>query len=236
MTLALRRMYAIFQKDLKDVSKNMYISTTALTPLLLAVFYGRMDNITVDMYYFIINFTFALVAVFVQAAIIAEEKEKNTLRGLMLSPASAGEILLGKSLLTLAFTAVTLALSIFLVGYEIPNVPVIVAALFISVLFYTALGTLLGLLTKTVMEASVALLPVMFVFGFTPLIDAVINQYSAFSFLEYMPNMQLVDLAAQMETGGGFAEAWQPLLIITAWFAAALAAAWVVYTKRMTDS
>ncbi len=100
----------------------------------------------------------------------------------MLSPASAGEILIGKSLLTLAFTGVTLALSIFFVGYEIPNVPVIIAALFLSGLFYTALGTLLGLVTKTVMEASVALLPVMFVFGLTPLIDAIINQYPGLSF------------------------------------------------------
>ncbi|WP_252313068.1 hypothetical protein [Sinobaca sp. H24] len=49
MTLALRRMYAIFQKDMKDVSKNMYISTTALTPIILAFFYGRMDNIQLDM-------------------------------------------------------------------------------------------------------------------------------------------------------------------------------------------
>lgn len=51
-----------------------------------------------------INITFSMVATYVQCCLIAEEKEKNTLRSLMLSPASTSEILIGKSTLTFIST------------------------------------------------------------------------------------------------------------------------------------
>lgn len=45
----------------------------------------------------IINMALILVATYVQSALVAEEKEKNTLRGLMLSPASIFEIFAAKA-------------------------------------------------------------------------------------------------------------------------------------------
>ena len=46
---------------------------------------------------------FLFVAGFVQSMVIAEEKEKHTLRVLMLSPASSVEVLIGKSILTAVY-------------------------------------------------------------------------------------------------------------------------------------
>lgn len=100
MTFSIKRALAIFQKDYKDLSRNLFVSSTLIMPLFFAVFYSRIDDGGVDITYFVINITFSLVAIFVQCALIAEEKEKNTLRGLMLSPASTLDILLGKSALT----------------------------------------------------------------------------------------------------------------------------------------
>src|SRR5690606_39173865 len=95
---------AIFQKDFKDFSRNMAVSVVIIIPPILAAIYGRMGVDSIESHYMIINIAFSMVAAFVQCCLIAEEKEKNTLRGLMLSPASTGEILAGKSLLSFILT------------------------------------------------------------------------------------------------------------------------------------
>src|SRR5699024_12795497 len=64
--------------------------------------YTRSSDL--EAHYLIINLTLVAVAFFVQSALIAEEREKNTLRGLMLSPATIPEILSGKSLVSLLMT------------------------------------------------------------------------------------------------------------------------------------
>src|SRR5690625_408667 len=107
MTFSLKRMNAIFQKDLKDLSKNIYVGTSLLMSIILAIFYGKMGEIPIEMHYLIINLALVAVAFFVQCAIIAEEKEKNTLRGLMFSPATLPEILGGKSLVSFILTCLT---------------------------------------------------------------------------------------------------------------------------------
>lgn len=48
---------------------------------------------------------YTMVGLFVQAIITAEEKEKQTLRVLMLSPATGAEVLIGKGVMTFTLTA-----------------------------------------------------------------------------------------------------------------------------------
>ncbi|MFD1174651.1 ABC transporter permease [Oceanobacillus picturae] len=236
MTFSIKRMYAIFQKDVRDLTKNMFITTTMLMPLLLALFYGRMDEVTIDMHYLIINLSFAAVGVFVQSAIIAEEKEKNTLRGLMLSPATLPEILGGKSLVTFVITVLTVLVCAYLTGYEPANYLIVGGAILISCFFYIALGTLMGLLTKSVVEASVVTLPVMFIFSFGSLFLTLIEEYPILSFIEYLPNVQLVELATEVEAGAMFADLWSNFAIILAWIVVASLLTVVVYKKKEMDA
>ncbi|CAM5711230.1 hypothetical protein LSPH24S_05393 [Lysinibacillus sphaericus] len=84
----------------------------------------------------------------------------------MLSPASLADILIGKSLFVFIVTIVVVSLAIFLVGYEPANLLILAIALLLSTVFYIALGTLCGLFAKTIMEASIIVMPVMFIFSF----------------------------------------------------------------------
>ncbi len=236
MTFSFFRTYAIFQKDLKDLSKNLFVGTSLLVPLVLAFFYSTFDEVTIDMHYMGINLTFAAVTAFLQCALLAEEKEKNTLRGLMLSPASPIEILSGKSLLSFIFTLLTVMVCAFFTNYEPKSFFIIALAIFISIIFYLALGTVLGLLTKSVMEASVAILPVMFLFGFGTLLQTLIISYPWLSFVEYLPNLQLIDLAKQVENGAGFFEVWKNLAVILVWGIVACISVASVYKKGSMDS
>ncbi|WBX80837.1 ABC transporter permease [Virgibacillus salarius] len=217
MTFSMKRMYAIFLKDLKDLSKNMFITSSMLMPLLIAVLYSRMDELSIDMIYLVINLSFSTIGVFVQSAIIAEEKEKNTLRGLMLSPATILEIFGGKSLVTFLLTLLTIILSARLIDYEPSSISLIAIALIISSVFYIGLGTLMGLLTKSVVEASVITLPIIFLFGFSTLLQTLINTYPILSFIEYLPNVQLAELAKEVQLGAGIEDIWGYLAIILVW-------------------
>ncbi|MGY4793714.1 ABC transporter permease [Lysinibacillus fusiformis] len=169
MNISMTRIQAILVKDYKEFSRNYAVSTMILLPLILAFLYNKTGASTINAYFLPINITFSMVTTYIQCCLIAEEKEKNTLRSLMLSPASLGDILIGKSLFVLIVTVVVLALSIFLVGYTPANLAILSVALLVSTVFYIALGTICGLFAKSIMEGSIIVLPVIFLFSFGPL-------------------------------------------------------------------
>ncbi|SDS66570.1 ABC-2 type transport system permease protein [Paenibacillaceae bacterium GAS479] len=235
MTFSTKRVTAIFVKDFKDMSRNMFVSSTLILPLLMAIIYRQTGTLSIDMTYLIINMTFSFVGAFIQSSLIAEEKEKNTLRGLMLSPASTLEIFFGKSLLSLIVTLVLTAGSILLLGYSPANVPVISVALVLSAVFYVGLGTLIGLITKSVMEASVAILPAVGVFTFGSLLTLLFDKYPFLKVAEYLPNLQLIELASAVERGESWGEGWPNLLVIFAWIVVVYLVTTYVYRKRRMD-
>lgn len=235
MTFSMKRVRAILQKDYKDVSRNMYITTTLILPLILAAFFGRVGGNTIDVHYLIINMALILVATYVQSSLVAEEKEKNTLRGLMLSPASIFEIFCGKSLLSFIASTVIIILSALLTDYHPKNLLVIIIAIFLSSVFYLGLGTFIGLLTKSVMEASVAIMPAFVIFAFGSLITPLMDQYPILTVAKFMPNLQLIELAKQVEAGAGLVDVLSHLAIIFVWIIAMYAVCLYVYKKRMVD-
>lgn len=235
MTFSWKRVHAIFLKDYKDFSRNMAVSTIIFLPPILAAFYGRMGIVSIESIYLIFNLTFATVAAFVQTCLIAEEKEKNTLRGLMLSPASTSEILSGKGLLSFILTLVIVVFSAFLMDYTPDNIAVIVLALVLSTLFYIGLGTLLGLFAKSVMEASVLVLPVMLIFSFGSFITVLAEKYPILKAANYLPNVQLVELAKNVEKGAAFGQVLPALGIIALWIIGVSILTVIVFRKRMVD-
>lgn len=235
MNMSMKRIQAIFMKDYKEFSRNYAISITVLMPLVLALFYNKSGADTIQAYFLTINMTLAIVTAFIQSCLIAEEKENNTLRSLMMSPASMADILIGKSTLVFTISAVVLALTIYLLGYEPANVAILVLALAVSVLFYIALGTICGLYTKTVMEASVAILPVMGVFSFGPMALVMSEKYPLLAVVEWLPSAQLIVLAEGLETAVPMTEILLAFAVLIAWTVLALVVAGILYKKRMTD-
>lgn len=235
MTFSWKRMSAILIKDYKDFSRNMAVSVVIFMPPLLAAFYGRIGVESLDAYYMIFNMTFAMVGAFVQSCLIAEEKEKNTLRGLMLSPANTAEILSGKSLLSFILTMVVIVVSAFLSDYYPQNIFVITLSFIISALFYIALGTLVGLFAKSVMEASVYVLPVIGIFTFGSFIAVFADKYPVLKAANYMPNAQLIEIATAVETGAGFGDVLLNLFVILAWVVVFAVLTIAIYRRRMVD-
>lgn len=235
MNISMRRVNAILQKDFKDISRNSAVSVSALMPLILAFIYGRMGDITIEAHYMVINLTLVVVGSFLQCSLIAEEKEKNTLRGLMLSPASTLEILGGKSLLSFIATMIVAGIGIYLTGYQPENFFIIVVAILLSTFFFIGLGTLLGLFSKSVMEASVIAMPFMFIFGFGTMLTMFADKYPILKVMDYTPNVQLVKIALKVESGNGLGEIWSHLGIIMIWVIGIFALTAIVFKKRKMD-
>lgn len=235
MNISMKRVNAIFQKDFKDFSRNLAVSVIVFLPLFIAAIYSRMGIETLQSHYMIFNMTFAMISTYVQCCLIAEEKEKNTLRGLMLSPASTAEILGGKSLLSFVLTMAILLFSALLAGYEPANIGIIALALVLSSFFYIAIGTLLGLWAKSVVESSVIVLPVLCIFSFGSFVVPFAEQYPILKVLAYFPNEQLIEIASKVELGSSIGSMWSQFAIIIAWTLGAIVLTIAVYRKRMVD-
>ncbi|MBM7578674.1 ABC transporter permease [Jeotgalibacillus terrae] len=234
MNVSVKRMRAIFIKDYKEFSRNYAISTMVLMPLFLAFFYQSAGASTLDIYFLPINMTFAAVTTFIQACLIAEEKENNTLRSLMMSPASMTDILIGKSALVFSITLAVVALTMIILGFTPANLLILISALMISTVFYIGLGIICGLFTKTVMEASVAILPVMVIFSLGPLGRGLAETYPVLEVLKWLPSAQLIMLE-EYSAAGQTSDVGIALAVITVWTIITLAVASILFKKRMKD-
>lgn len=153
----------------------------------------------------------------------------------MLSPASLGDILIGKSLFVLIVTIVSVTMAIFLVGYEPANLFILAIALLLSAVFYIALGTICGLFAKSIMEASIIVLPVMVIFSFGPLALALSSAYPILKLAEWLPSSQLLLLAEALEGKYSMADVLIPMITIIVWSLLSWIFAAIIYKKRMVD-
>ena len=235
MIIALRRIRAIFEKDIKDLFKNMFVLTTVAIPLLVGFIIGLERDVPIALHFLVINLAFIGVATYLQCAIIAEEKEKNTLRTLTLSPATIIDILGGKSLVSVVLTTVTIVISTRLTGYQPENPVLIIAAFALSLVFYIALGTLLGLLTKSVMQASVVILPFIFLSSFGASLQAVAKDTPLLHVVKLLPNIQLEHLAQTVQNGGTLADIGGNLLVIAALGVIGWSGVIIAYRRQTLD-
>lgn len=191
------RIMAIFQKDYKEFMRNMMLFTSVLIPIILALFFSRIgenagEAMPAEIITVMIGVVFSAVLFSAMMTMMAEENEKDTLRGLLQSPATIMDIIIGKSMVVSLMTILSLVVSLFVMGvgdfWNVENI----AALVLLGLFFLNLGIGLGLIVKSVATTSVYLIPVMFIFGFTPYIEFIITDenHIARQVAEYLPLYQ----------------------------------------------
>ncbi|MFC4402409.1 ABC transporter permease [Gracilibacillus xinjiangensis] len=227
-----QRIGAIFEKDFKDFMKNMMLLTMPTIPIILSLIYSRLggdEGLPAPMLYLIVGVTFSSVTASCMMTMMAEENEKKTLRGLMMSPASFMDIIIGKSLVVGLMTLIALTLSLLFVGIE-PFLKVqIILGLIQLFLFFLFLGIGIGLFTKSIAATSAYLMPVMFLFGFTPMIGflGLGEDNIAIKIADLFPLMQLINMH---ET-----KSWMPMGVLAIWTLAAAIFTYICFKKEKTD-
>ncbi|AKG36817.1 ABC-2 transporter permease [Paenibacillus durus] len=235
MSISLKRVRAIFVKDYKEFSRNYAVSIMLIFPVILALLFRKAGSSLPGASGFLFNTSFVILTCFAQACLIAEEKERNTLRSLMLTPATAMDVLIGKSSLVFVMSAVVLAISTFIFGSVPASIWAFVPTIILSIILYTAAGTICGLFSKTLLEASLSILPVAFVFMGAPWGAMFVKDYPIFKVLDYAPSSQLVHLLGISNTGFTMEDLLKPLLITLAWTVVLTIVSVVLYQRRLKD-
>lgn len=235
MNISLKRAKAIFVKDSKEFSRNYGLSIMLTIPIVFAMLFRIAGPNLPGAIGFLLNLTFVLLTCFAQACLFAEEKERNTLRSLMLTPASTMDVLIGKSTLVFVMSAVALTIALFIYGYMPPSLWAFTLANLLSIILYIALGTICGLYSKTLVDASFSILPVSMLFTGAPWGAVLEDKYPVFKALNYMPSSQLVQLLNVPDTGFTTSDLIKPILHILAWTVALTIVAVLLYKRRLKD-
>lgn len=167
------RINAIILKELQDIKTNANVSVMYILPLILAVLYkylipGMPKGLPLGMG---LLFLVVLVGMYVPSMMIAEEKEKNTIEVLMLSPAKPAEVLIGKGILTLISVMITSVILIFAVGDGFAHVDVVLIATFLCSIVAILIGMMVGLVSPNQMATGIYGMPVYMLLLLIPMLS-----------------------------------------------------------------
>lgn len=192
----MKNINAVFQKQVKDTLKNKEIFIQfVLFPVMAAVMKnmvkveGMPENFFVNMFAAMYTGMAPLVAM---AAVIAEEKEKNTLRALMMSGVKPWEYLLGVG----SYIWMACMLGAFAFGLlgEYPKgaLAAFVGVMGTGILVSVIIGAAIGTISRGQMMATSLMVPVMLVCSFLPMIASFNQKISAVAKLLYSQQISLL--------------------------------------------
>lgn len=217
MSQSIIRVRAIYVKDLKDSLRNYLLYLNLILPLFMAYLYTKMGFSDVETLGYPITIAIGLCGVFIQAISIAEEKEKNTLRALLLSPITTTEIFIGKALLTTTLTLLVVIGILIISVYQIPSFLIFGLATLICLACFIALGTLIGLLSRSVTEISMYGLPILLLVVLSPVIKQMIQWDWLIMLIAYLPHEQYSQLLTTVAVGESMTSIAYHLSILMLW-------------------
>jgi len=237
MTFSMRRFRAMVNKEWKDAVRNPQILLNAGVPILISLLFNQKDNDPNDLTPLAIPILVAIsiTGAFVQAAMIAEEKEKNTLRALMLSPASKLEVLAGKSATTTLFAVIVIAACILLSGMPDVNMALLAVLSILLLLIFMALGTVIGLIARTASESSIVGLPILLLFVFGPIFVPNLDMPGLMNVIHVLPSHQYMLAVTELAQGGGLKPVQGSLLNLLVWMAISGAMCFLIYGQKRFD-
>ncbi|HDR4480550.1 TPA: ABC transporter permease [Bacillus cereus] len=230
MTFSMRRVSAIFRKEVQDFKTNSQVLLMAFLPIILSFLFSRF-GVGKEMLGITTITAFLFVAGFVQSMVIAEEKEKHTLRVLMLSPASSVEVLLGKSILTACLTLGICIVNLFILDQFSGNL------LLLGFIFLcgTILFIVIGLLAASVPQTSIIGMPILMTMYLAVQFEPMVENKVIKTLIGYLPTSHIVKALNSLVGGAGFSSISGHVLNVAVWLIIALIACLIVYKKKQMD-
>lgn len=192
----MQKSISIFKKQLKDTFKNKIVLLQfVMFPALAIIMKNTMKLEGMPEMFFVELFAtmyIGMAPLTSVSQIISEEKEKNTLRMLMMSNVKPYEYLVGVgsyAWILCMLGSAAMALGTGYKGEELVNFMIIMA---IGVLVSTLMGAAIGILSKNQMAATSISVPVMLVFSFMPMMamfNEKIGKVSKFIYSQQINNL-----------------------------------------------
>ena len=171
----MRNITAIFKKQVKDTFQNKTVLIQFIMfPLLALVMNqaitieGMPENFFVNLFATMYIGMAPLTSI---AAVIAEEKEKNTLRVLMMSNVKPYEYLLGVGIYIWFACMLGAAVICAAGGFALRESIAFMGIMAVGILASLLMGAAIGTWSKTQMMATSITVPVMMVFSFMPMLS-----------------------------------------------------------------
>ncbi|PGZ12873.1 ABC transporter permease [Bacillus cereus] len=236
MTFSMRRFSAIVRKEMQDAGKNSQVLMMAAIPLVLAFIYGQMGSSNKTA---LANLTILAAIIFiggfVQAMTIAEEKEKHTLRVLMLSPASSLDVLFGKGIIAALLTIIVSIVNLFLIDVVQGDIGALIGLIIISTFLFIMIGTIIGLFSETVAQTSLIGMPVLMVMLMGPMMLPLVKNEIVKQIIEYLPSYHIGEAIVKLLDGKPLSNMNGDFLNIGIWFVITLILTLIVYKKKQLD-
>ena len=173
--MSIRKIRAIFHKQMKDTFKNKTVLVQFIMfPIITLIMQNAIQVDGMPNNYFVTLFAtmyMGMAPITSMAAILAEEKEKNTLRVLMMSNVKPIEYLLGVG--SYIWFICMLGVLVFAsVGrYQGDALLYFLAVMTVGVITSMLIGAVIGTFSKTQMMATSITIPVMIIFSFMPMLS-----------------------------------------------------------------
>lgn len=175
MEFSIKRVNALVRKEANDLKKNLNVSIMFLLPVFFPILKSMLNSEQGSeslMLSLTLNLNSCMVVLISMAMLIAEEKEKNTMRTLMFSAVSPMEFLAGKAIITLIISTVINVLVYFILKINIQYlVPYLIIGLILSISMII-LGAVVGILSKNQMTTGTISMPVSFPLFILPTLAA----------------------------------------------------------------
>lgn len=191
--MELRRIQAVFKKQIKDTLKNKTVLIQfILFPLMALILSNTISSQGIPSTYFVTLFApmyIGMAPLTSTASIISEEKERNTLRVLMMANVKPVEYLLGIGLYIFIICSIGCLAFGLIAGYSGIKLLLFVLILMAGLLTSILVGATIGIKAKNQMEATSLTVPTMLIFAFLPMISMYNDKVKLFS--KYIYTQQL---------------------------------------------
>ncbi|OPD23091.1 hypothetical protein AL710_06745 [Clostridium botulinum] len=242
MDFSIRRINALLKKEIKDFAKNMNVSVMYLLPIMFSIIYSKLlgNNSSNDVMNRInililcVGMNISLISSMVISMLIAEEKEKNTLRTLILSAVSPWEFLTGKVLITFLVSEVINIAIFFSIGCDIQYLGKYILITTLVLFSMIEIGAIIGIISPNQMATGVFSMLVVMNFFVIPAFAKANKTIEAIA--KFLPSYHMNIMIARLFKGETFGiESTRSIAIILAWIIIALIAFAFTYSRRGLD-
>ena len=220
----------IFRKQLSDTLKNKTILIQFLMfPVLVIIMENLVRIEDMPEHFFVKLFAVMFVGMApltCMSAIISEEKEKNTLRVLMMSNVRPAEYLVGVGAYVFVMCSAGMAVFAAAGGYSGTGLVRFIAVMSAGIILSELTGAVIGVFSRNQMTATSVTVPVMMIFSFLPMLSMFNDTVRNAARITY--SQQISDLINGIGTSGISAES----VIVIAVNAVIAAALFVIVYRR----
>ena len=192
----MKNITAVFLKQIKETFRNKTILIQFLMfPVMVIIMENAIKLENMPEHFFVKLFAVMFVGMApltCMSAIISEEKEKNTLRALMMSNVKPFEYLIGVG--AYVFIMCIIGAVVFAVcgGYEGKDLLTFMVIMGAGILLSSLTGAVIGVFSKNQMSATSITIPVMMIFSFLPMLSMFNENIEKVARITYSQQMSIL--------------------------------------------